>query len=647
MDDQFVRVYDYNDAPTLKRFNEDKRFFRVIIGPYGCLPANTQFLSPHGWKNISEYSGEKVAQWDKDSNTISFINPSKHIKLPCDNFIRFDSGSLVMELSEEHRVPHYDWNGKFQVKTAAQIANDLSEIKIPTIPFVPEGTDDFSHIHHRYDKCCVTISRNTTKISIVKSIDGSKYCFAVPSGFFVARCEGTIFITGNSGKSSACVAEIIDIGVNQAPNQNKIRKTRWAVVRSTYRMLYDTTMATFFQWLPPEYFGNFNVTNYTYSINKIALDDGTKVEIEIIFRALDKPEHVRNLLSLELTGAWFNEIRETPKVIVDNMEGRVNRYPSKMDGGATWAGIIADTNPPDTDSWLYKLFEEQVPKDTALQEKYALFKQPSGRSDKAENLSNLPENYYANMAVGKDSEFIKVYVDGEYGYIRDGKPVFSNYIDSMHCAEEAIMPIKSIPVIIGLDFGLSPAAVFCQYLPKGQFHVIHEIISEDVGIRRFFNDTVKPYIFANLRGYELVIVGDPAGVRRQDTDERSCFDELRMIGYPATPAHTNSFLARYNAVDTFLTKTIDGKPAFQLSPTCQMLRKGFLGEYKLKKFQGLNDRYSEIPVKNEYSHIHDALQYASMVVDRAAIIERSRNPMDLRYNRGKLKTNKPSLAAWT
>ena len=81
------------------------------------------------------------------------------------------------------------------------------------------------------------------------------------------------------------------------------------------------------------------------------------VQIEVLFRALDRPDQVSNLLSLELTGAWFNEAREIPKAIIEAMDGRIDRYPAVKDGGCTWTGIIMDTNPPDDDSYLYKMFE--------------------------------------------------------------------------------------------------------------------------------------------------------------------------------------------------------------------------------------------------------------------------------------------------
>jgi hypothetical protein len=42
-----------------------------------------------------------------------------------------------------------------------------------------------------------------------------------------------------------------------------------------------------------------------------------RLEAEFMFIALDREEDVRKLLSLELTGAFANELREIPKSIVD------------------------------------------------------------------------------------------------------------------------------------------------------------------------------------------------------------------------------------------------------------------------------------------------------------------------------------------
>jgi len=76
------------------------------------------------------------------------------------------------------------------------------------------------------------------------------------------------------------------------------------------------------------------------------------------------------------------------------------------DGGCTDPGLLLDTNPPDDDSWWYKLFQVDRP-DSA-----EIFRQPSGRAPEAENLPNLPPDYCANQMKGADEDYIRVYVDG-------------------------------------------------------------------------------------------------------------------------------------------------------------------------------------------------------------------------------------------
>ena len=44
-----------------------------------------------------------------------------------------------------------------------------------------------------------------------------------------------------------------------------------------------------------------------------------------------------------------------------------------------------------------------------------------------------------------------------------------------------------------------------------------------------------------------------------------------------------------------------------------MLRRGFISEYKYEERRALSgERFKDKPLKNMYSHVHDALQYAAM-----------------------------------
>ena len=102
-----------------------------------------------------------------------------------------------------------------------------------------------------------------------------------------------------SAKSESCCIEIFRRAILQEKNKEGIRKSRWAVIRNTNPQLRTTTIKTWLDWFPEDKWGDFAWSvPYTHFIRKGDL------EIEIIFLALDRPEDVKKLLSLELRGVW-------------------------------------------------------------------------------------------------------------------------------------------------------------------------------------------------------------------------------------------------------------------------------------------------------------------------------------------------------
>lgn len=425
-----------------------------------------------------------------------------------------------------------------------------------------------------------------------------------------------------SGKSSGCVIELVKWGARQNEFNGK-RRARFAVIRNTYRQLQDTTIRTFMDWVPDREFGTYTKTDHSFFIDK--LDEG--LEIEVLFRALDRPEHVANLLSLELTGAWVNEAREIPRAVIKALQGRVGRFPKVLEGGCVDPGIIMDTNPPDDDSWWYQLFEEDRP------ENVEIFKQPSGRADTAENLAYLPQDYYKNLMSGADPDFIRVYVDGFYGYVRDGKPIYPEYNDTIHCAE--VEPIPGVPIKRGWDFGLTPAVVFTQIHPDGRWLVFDELVAQDLGIDTFA-DSVNLHCASRYPQYKFEDFGDPAGSQRSalsaDKDEKTCFDILRGKGIMVQPSEQNPTI-RWESVRKPLNSLVRGKPQLQLHPRCKVLRRGFQGRYCFKKLKiaGTEERYHDTADKNEYSHPHDGLQYVAVKVFGGAVRSREQKSVQLKY----------------
>ncbi len=162
----------------------------VVGGAAGCLPGDTEFLSENGWKKISEWYGEKVAQVtldpeDKTFASLQFVKPKDYVNLPCEEMFQLKSPRFSMTCSEEHNVVYWNdnckgyqvldfdgvldrhiksktkgWTGKIkssfsQVSNTSGIGLSEGDLRMQVMVmadghFVPEGADNY---------CVVRISK--------------------------------------------------------------------------------------------------------------------------------------------------------------------------------------------------------------------------------------------------------------------------------------------------------------------------------------------------------------------------------------------------------------------------------------------------------------------------------------------------------
>ena len=462
------------------------------------------------------------------------------------------------------------------------------------------------------------------------------------------------------GKSVACALECFIKASQQAPNRRGIRKTRFAVARNTYGELLDTTINTWLDWFPEVVFGKMNWSDLIQTVR------WKDIEMEVAFRALDRPDDIKKLLSWEVTGFWFNEVREMPKSLVDASGDRVGQYPAKRDGGCTWRGVIADCNMPDDDHWLYAMAEQDrtsvlgrevmdsieqseknLKKIGALgenQKLYEFFKQSGGlietadgefeENPNAENIENLEPHYYLTRMAGKSLQHIRVYYCAQYGFVKTGRSVIPEYVDKTHCAEQVIEPVKGLKLYVGLDFGGTPAASFLQKLPNSRIIMVDELIADDFIGAVDFGDALKTKFMADFKEWvesgNISICGDPAGEQRAQTDKKTPFQIINpildKIGLSAHKASTNDWTIRREAIAVPLGRLVDGKPRLMISPKCSVVRKGLAGGYYYRRIQvSGEERYQDEPVKNKFSHGVDSLGYGLLDMGEGdAIVNKSK-----------------------
>lgn len=466
--------------------------------------------------------------------------------------------------------------------------------------------------------------------TIIHASDTDKIYIPSPTGErFISSIGFVDLVMGpyGSGKSTMCAQRIVRHAANMPYWHNGRRKARWAVVRNTSGELVSTTLQTWLTW-----FGDLGdirkrqkpLLTYEHMFN----DGNGIIELDLIFIALDRPDDVRKIKSLELTGVYLNELSELPQNVLSHFKGRVNgRFPSRSFCAIPhWSGIIADTNPPDEDHWIYRDFE------TEASQNYTVFHQPSGlledkdglkrdangayiQNTDADNVINLSGDYYPKLAEKQSEGFIKVYCCGRYGLVESGKRVYPEYNDDIHSVSK-IDAIQGDPLYLGWDFGLTPACVVVQITARGQVLILKEYAAEDIGIKTFAKNIVIPSIALDFPYNKIgESEGDPAGAAGdQIMEELSCIGELNALGIRTNAASTNDPDVRINSVRYFLNLMVDGRPAFLLSREgCPILRKGFMSGYHFKRMSISGDeRYQDKPNKNKYSHPHDALQYILM-----------------------------------
>lgn len=414
-----------------------------------------------------------------------------------------------------------------------------------------------------------------------------------------------------STKTTASLIKIAYEASQVAKCHDGVRRSRCCVIRNTREQLSDTTIPDFLKFFPDGVAGTFIKTERKFMLR---FDD---VECEVMFRGLDDAADVRRLLSLQLTFGYMDEFREISMEIFDALQGRLGRYPDKSmngvgacnDMGVQVDKVWAASNPPDYGS-LWETYLSDPPKNAAV------FFQPSGMSPEADWLQFLKPDFYENLAEGKSEAYIDVYIHAKFGKSMSGQPVFKAFNRDLHVAPTTLKPVlaSTNPLIIGMDAGLNPAAVIGQMGYDGRVQIFSSLASNNMGALRFAREVLKPHLATRFPGMKHIAVIDPTAFNRSQTDERTVKDILNSEGIQVQAAMTNNIAARIAAVDNYLTRLVDGKPALVVDPSAELLVKALAGMYRYK----INTKgdVDDSPNKDHpWSDLADALEYLCMFID--------------------------------
>lgn len=452
----------------------------------------------------------------------------------------------------------------------------------------------------------------------------------VAAAFFVDRSK-VAAINGpiGSGKTTCNLMRHLFTGCQQMPSwKDGVRKYKLCVVRDTYRNLWKTTIPSWHKRFSDS-MGRWVGSKDGPALHELSftLPDSTRLLYQVDFVGIGENAAEDVLKGYEPTAFMLEEADGLADEVLQFARGRTGRYPEMDEGGPTWHGVTLGFNAPPLGSYCYTQFFKELP------EGWKLFRQPSGLAPDAENIPNLPPGYYDGQIAGQPEWYVEKMIRNKPGVSRAGKPVYPEFSDTQHVADHRLEPLDGIQLQIGMDAGGTPAAAIGQHLPNGQWRIYAELTSQQgTGARRFganlaqlikerflrfdiglhpvpsWRTNVPRRINRMVRAW-----GDPSAAYGADrvNDEQDWLEIVGdVLGIRVDPAPTNNPTPRQDAVRLPLSRLIDGKPGLLLCPSCQTLRDGFNAGYHYKKIRsGGVDLFSSDVEKNEYSHVHDALQY--------------------------------------
>jgi hypothetical protein len=367
----------------------------------------------------------------------------------------------------------------------------------------------------------------------------------------------------------------------------------------------------------------------------------------VLFRALDTPADVARVLGLEVTFAVIDEFREIPKPIIESLAGRLGRFKPPGDVGCTNYGMWGASNPGTEDVWWYDYLhgkrnaegqfrgcvQVKFPHDEAAQRAFEqfegvpeganawYFRQPSGFAPDAENIEHLPKNYYKNLAKDRSIEWIKQFIEAEWGFSISGKAVIQTFRPDLHVAKEQLRFNQYLPLVVGLDPGLGGAAlIFMQQDLLGRLSVLGEIVTQGKSAMELMA-LLRAYVRARFPNAQVLLAPDPAAAIRSANDKKAIVDTLRQF-YQVSIETNNRLPLRLEAINYFATKLVDGVPALQIDPVhCPVLLRALKGGWRYAIDVKKEEIKGAEPEKNQWSHPGDAFGYGARYFHRGALRE--------------------------
>jgi hypothetical protein len=372
---------------------------------------------------------------------------------------------------------------------------------------------------------------------------------------------------------------------------------RGMLCRFTYPEIRDSLIPTFQQIIPqelllnPEVLDRKDIASHSLLVQSRDPDHPS----EILFRNLEDTHKLKT--ELGWVGISQADDPKITRAMWETLEGRL-RWPVPYQFAFLEGNYGGNAS---TGGWIWDIFVDKH--EGELFEGNAL-----------DNFSNLPKDYQERLA--RMPEWWKRHhIYGSWDPIIEmkGKPCYPEFAFKTHVPEGGeVGCVRKLvttgrPIIRGIDLPGQCAAVWIQLDHLGRLLVAHEVVTDQpTGIAEFA-DLIQSDSANFFPGAMFTDYIDPKAFSVEQTSGQSVAQMLFAHGLKPRLGVTQ-ISVRQQAVRDWLTLMVKGRPGFLVDPGCHRLIGGFQGGYYMNA--------AGLPVKTEYSHVHDALSYACSGVVR-------------------------------
>lgn len=323
-----------------------------------------------------------------------------------------------------------------------------------------------------------------------------QYCFTVSTGFFIVRQNGNIFITGNSGKSSAAVIKVIT------------HLLRFPGVPIAY---YLPIFRLFDDMLIPKIKELLELIDISYKINqhkgKIVTPYG-----EVWMRSMDTPD------SIVSYSVGYSLVDEVDLVHPNKRDHAMKRISSRNSYKKDTPNQIDFVSTPEGFAYMYKFFEKNANENKILL-----------RLKTSDNAINLSSGYIQGLREQYTDDQLKAYLDGEFVNLTSGTIYYkfdrqANHLDKIHGKYDTLS--------IGMDFNVGNMS--------GVVHIIEsKPIAIDELVHIYDTGQMINIIKEKYPDNRIIVYPDASGKNRSTNATTTDIQMLKDAGFAVKARNSN------------------------------------------------------------------------------------------------------------